>query len=153
MVKLTDVVATERKNLESLDCPAFDNPTILPPAVLKDSRVALISSAGLMQRADDNIPGGTAEYRTIDRTVRDRDLLTNHISINFDRSGFAEDANSMLPRERLKEIEENGVIKKAADDHYSFMGATAPEAMKPHVNTLVAELKRQNINTVCLLPV
>jgi D-proline reductase (dithiol) PrdB len=153
MVKLTDVVATERANLEALDCPAFDNPTVLPAASLKDSRVALISSAGLMKRSDDNIHGGAADYRTIDSQTRDRDLLMNHISINFDRTGFAEDANCVLPRERLNEMAESGTIAHAADTHYSFMGATAPEPMEPHVNALVATLKANNINTVCLLPV
>ena len=153
MVKLTDVVGAERQHLESLDCPEMTNPTVLPPKAFNECRVALVSSAGLMKRSDENVRAGTAEYRTIESTTRDRDVLMNHVSVNFDRSGFAEDINCLFPRERLNELAENGVIEHAAKNHYAFMGATAPEGMQTHVDELVAELKTKNINTVCLLPV
>ena len=153
MVKLTDVVAAERQHLEGLECPEFPDPVLLPPRALSSSRVALISSAGLMKRSDDNVKAGTAEYRTIETTTRDRDVLLNHVSVNFDRTGFAEDINSVFPRERLNDLKENGVIEHAAKSHYSFMGATAPEAMQANVQELVTELKAQKINAVCLLPV
>ncbi len=153
MPRLSDVVANERAHIESLDCPVFENSAFVPPRPLKTCKVALISSAGLMKRKGENVRGGDADYRTFDSTIRDRDLLINHISVNFDRSGFSEDANTVFPRDLLAELADEKVIAKASSKNYSFMGATAPENMKVNVDRLAAELQKDGINTVCLLPV
>ena len=153
MARLSDSVENERKYLEGLECPTFTHTAFTPPRALSDCRVALISTAGLMRRDDANVPAGTGGYRTIDGTVADADILINHVSINFDRTAFAEDINSVFPRRRLAELEQQKIIEQAASEHYSFMGATAPEHMEEHVRTLATELKSKNINTVCLLPV
>ena len=75
------------------------------------------------------------------------------MSVNFDRTAFAEDVNSVFPRQRLAELAQRQIIAHAASEHYSFMGATAPEQMEEHVQVLITELKSRDINTVCLLPV
>ena len=153
MPRLSDVVAPQRTLLESLECPKFEHAAFNPPRALKDSKVALISSAGLMSRHDENVHGKSADYRSFPKSVTDRDLLVNHISVNFDRTGFAADANTVFPRERLQQLETDGVIGKAATEHYSFMGATPPDQMEDHVSKLVAHLKDNKVDTVCLLPV
>ena len=153
MARLQDSVDNERAHLEALECPGFDQTSFTPQRPLSDCRVALISTAGLMQRGSDNIRAGTGGYRTIDQSVADRDILINHVSVNFDRSAFAEDINTVLPRQRLIEMEQQRSIAHAATEHYSFMGATAPEEMEAHVHELAATLKDKGINTVCLLPV
>ncbi len=153
MPKLTDVVATERANLESLECPTFEQTAFEPPKLLTECKVALISSAGLMNRHDDNVSGNAAGYRSFPNANTDRDLLVNHISVNFDRTGFAADANTVFPRERLRQLADDGIIGAAAKEHYSFLGATAPEEMKEHVQQLVTQLKENNVDAVCLLPV
>ena len=153
MARLKDSVDNERHYLEALECPEFEQTAFTPPRALAKCRVALISSAGLMQRGSDNIRAGTGDYRAIDDTIADSDILMNHVSVNFDRTAFAEDINSVLPRQRLKELEQQRTIAHAATEHYSFMGATAPEEMESHAHTLAAELKNKGINTVCLLPV
>ena len=153
MARLTDSVDNERLYLEALECPAFGQTAFTPPRPLSECSVALISSAGLMQRGSGNIRAGASDYRTIDDTIADSDILMNHVSVNFDRTAFAEDINSVLPRQRLKELKQQRTIAHAATEHYSFMGATAPEEMESHAHTLAAELKNKGINTVCLLPV
>lgn len=153
MPKLSDLVEAERANLESLECPSFEHTAFVPPRPLKDSVVALISSAGLMSRRDDNVRGNSADYRSFHSSVTDRDLLINHVSVNFDRTGFAEDANTVFPRQPLKKLEEEGRIGTVAKEHYSFMGATAPEKMRENVDRLIGQLHEQKVNTVCLLPV
>lgn len=153
MPKLSDVVATERAHLESLECPTFEHTAFEAPKPLKDCKVALISSAGLMNRHDENIRGGEASYRSFPNTSTDRDLLINHISVNFDRSGFAADANTVFPRERLRQLADDGIIGTAAKEHYSFMGATSIDNMEEHVKELVSHLKENNVDAVCLLPV
>jgi len=153
MARLTDMTATQRQGLESLDCPEFNQSAFVPPRPLKQCRVALISSAGLMKRKDDKVQGNTADYRTIEHSWPERDLLINHISVNFDRTAFAEDINSVFPREILGQLAEDGVIDKASATHYSFMGATAPDKLQPNVEKLARELVNDGINTACLLPV
>lgn len=153
MARLSDSVENERKYLEALECPTFEQTAFTPPRALSDCRVTLISTAGLMQRGDENVPAGTGGYRTIDSTVADADILINHVSVNFDRTAFAEDINSVFPRQRLAELAQQGFIAHAATEHYSFMGATDPAQMQQHVHSLATELKSKNINTVCLLPV
>lgn len=153
MVRLSEVDPAQRANLEKLDCPQMPPPSIQPGRPLSDCNVALISSAGLMQRDENNVRGNASDYRTIASNTKDTDILLNHISVNFDRTGFAEDINCVLPRDRLAELASSAIIASASDDHYAFMGATAPELMKQNVEKLIDELHRKNINTVCLLPV
>ncbi len=153
MARLHDSVDNERAHLEALACPEFKNAAFTSPRPLEECRVALISTAGLMLRGGDNIRAGTGGYQTIDHSVADTDILINHVSVNFDRTAFAEDINTVFPRQRLQELAQQGTVAHAASEHYSFMGATAPEKMESHVHTLAAELKSKDINTVCLLPV
>lgn len=153
MVRLSDVVPAQRETLTNLDCPEMPPPDIQPASALSDCRVALISSAGLMQRNSDNVPGNAADYRTIGHNTPTNDLLMNHVSVNFDRTGFAEDINCVLPRAPLDALVERKLIGSAATEHYSFMGATAPGKMQDSVQQLTKVLKRQHVNTVCLLPV
>ena len=153
MARLTEMVAPQRESLESLDCPAFKNGAFVPPRPLKQCRVALISSAGLMKRKDDNVRGNTADYRSIEHSWPNRDLLINHISVNFDRTAFAEDINSVFPKEILGQLAEENIIDKVSAKHYSFMGATAPDKLQPNVRKLAQELINDGINTACLLPV
>jgi len=148
MARLTEMAATQRESLESLDCPEFQNSAFVAPRPMKQCRVALISSAGLMKRKDDNISGGSADYRTIEQTWPDRDLLINHISVNFDRTAFAEDINSVFPREILGQLAEEQVIEQASARHYSFMGATTPDKLRPNVEKLAQELVSDGINTL-----
>lgn len=153
MPRLSDCTPEERARLESLDCPHFEDAAFVEPRPLASCRVALISSAGLMQRHGPNVHAAASDYRTLDDSIADDDILMNHVSVNFDRTAFAEDINTVLPRQRLRELAEQNIIEHAATEHYSFMGATAPELMEPHVHRLAEELKLKQINTVCLLPV
>ncbi|MEM7256527.1 MAG: hypothetical protein AAF404_03970 [Pseudomonadota bacterium] len=153
MVRLSDVVPAQRETLVSLDCPDMPPPDIQPARPLQECRVALISSAGLMQRGTDNIAGNFPGYRTITPDTSDANVLMNHLSVNFDRTGFAEDINCVFPRAQLNALAAQNIIGSAADNHYSFMGATPPDQMVDHVHQLTNELNNQGVNTVCLLPV
>ncbi len=153
MARLTDSVDSERQYLESLECNAIDNPAFNPPQPLTDCKVALISSAGLMRRGDANVPANAADYRSFGNAIIDAELMINHVSVNFDRSAFAEDVNTVFPRELLQSLDDDGTIAGASDEHYSFMGATAPERLQPHAEQLAAHLLARDVNTVCLLPV
>jgi len=153
MARLTEMATSQREHLESLSCPEFPNSAFVSPRQMNTCRVALISSAGLMKRKEDNVPGNCTDYRTIEHSWPNRDLLINHISVNFDRTAYAEDINSVFPREILEQLAEEGKIGQVAKNHYAFMGATEPEKLRPNVERLATELTQNDINTVCLLPV
>jgi D-proline reductase (dithiol) PrdB len=47
---------------------------------------------------------GDASYRLIPGDLDMNQVVMSHISTNFDRSGFQQDANVVLPIERLREL-------------------------------------------------
>ena len=92
-------------------------------------------------------------YRAIPSEVEDGDILCSHVSVNFDRTGFQQDINVMLPRDRLTELEAEGSIGKAADIHYSFMGATHPDKLEDKAREVGRSVLALGVNTVVLAPV
>jgi len=137
-------------SLTQLECPDFGETPWTPAA--RPERVAVISTAGLMHRSDEPFSFNAADYRIIDRESEE-DLVMSHISTNFDRTGFAQDHNVVLPLERLSEMAARGEIGSVARYHYSFMGATPPEAMEATARSLAQVLVQDEVNTVLLVPI
>ena len=153
MARLKDLPETMRHHIVELPCapPAEDAWVAGPP--LAERRVALISTAGLQVRGDRPFDVGADDYRIIPGDVDPADLIISHISTNFDRTGFQQDYNVMFPLERLRELAADGVIGGVARHHYSFMGATAPEAMAPTARHLAGLLKQDRVDAALLVPV
>ena len=59
----------------------------------------------------------------------------------------------MLPRDRLRELEQDDTIGKAAEVHYAFMGATEPEHMERSARELGQSMLALGVNSVVLAPV
>lgn len=153
MVRMSDLVEAEQKHLTELPCPTFDtSPWVAAPA-LQDSRVAVISTAGLQLRNDRPFARQDADYRVFHRDTPANDIVMSHISVNFDRTGYQQDLNVVFPTERLAELADEGVIDSLADYNYSFMGATDPEDMAPLVRKIAGFLKEDQVNAVLLAPV
>ena len=123
--------------LAELACPILGDPPVVAGPPIAQRRVAMISTAGLMHAGDRPFTLGSADYRVID--IEDpRPLYMSHISTNFDRSGFAQDTNVVMPLEILQDLAAAGVVGSLARYHYAFMGATDPVAMFPAVEQLAA---------------
>jgi D-proline reductase (dithiol) PrdB len=153
MVRLADVPEPMRTLIADLDCPGWPD-TPFSAAVRADQRhVAIVSRAGLIVRGERPMLARDARYRSIAASVRDTDILCSHASTDFDRSGFLQDLNVMLPRARLRELEADNTIGKAADTHYSFMGATEPAALERSARELAQSMLALGVNTVVLAPV
>ena len=143
----------QAKRLAEAECPKFETiPWVTGPA-LSRRRIAIVSSAGLVVRGEMPFRGRDADYRAIPADTRPEDLLVSHISINFDRTGFQEDWNVVLPLDRLNELAADGAIGSVAATHYSFMGAIDPNEAEVHVRELAGRLKRDHVNAVLLSPV
>jgi len=153
MVRLADVPEPERTVIAGLKCPTYAQTPFTAAAAADQREVAIVSSAGLIVRGERPLLPRDAGYRAIASTVDDGDILCSHVSTNFDRSGFQQDLNVMLPRARMKELANDGTIARAADTHYSFMGATAPESLEDKAQELGGALLALGVNTVVLAPV
>jgi D-proline reductase (dithiol) PrdB len=111
---------------------------------LGESRVALVTTAGLVPRGDrpfdPAVRGGDFSFRVIGSEAQVRALEEHHRSETFDHAGIRRDPNVAFPLDRLRELAATGEIGAAAPRHLSFMGSitapgrlasrTAPEAAR-----------------------
>lgn len=155
MVRLSDLPEHERahlldKNLGPLGAPAW----VPPGKALGERKVALVTTAGLHRREDSAFELTDASYRVLPGEVAGSDLVMSHSSVNFDRSGFAEDVNLVFPIDRFRELAEEGAIAGLASNHFSFMGAgLLPEAYEASARDLARILHRDGVDTAFLTPV
>jgi D-proline reductase (dithiol) PrdB len=153
MTRLTDLLPAQAQRLAEAECPNFETrPWVTGPA-LSRRRVAIVSSAGLCLRGENPFRGRDADYRAIPSGTRPEQLLTSHISVNFDRTGLQEDWNVAFPLDRLNELAAEGTVGSVAATHYSFMGASDPLQMEPHARQLATRLKSDRVDAVILAPV
>ena len=153
MARLSDLPDSMAEHLLGLPLPDLgDTPPAAGPA-LGERRVAIVTSAGLVRRGEEAFAPGDADYRVLPGDVEGADLLMSHISVNYDRSGFVEDANVVFPIDRLRELAGEGTIGSVADHHYSFMGATDPAAMAAPAARVAGHLKADRVDAVLLTPV
>ena len=132
--------------------PKLDETPCVSGPDLSQRRIALISTAGLMHRGDKGFSIGAADYRILD-TESEQDLMMTHVSTNFDRSGFVQDRNLVLPVDRLAEKAVKGQIGTVARYHYSFMGATGADQMKASAEQLARNLRGDEVDGLILIPV
>jgi len=153
MVRLNDTPDGLRRVLEDLECQSYDTTPWVDGPPLNQRRVAIVSTAGLQRRGDRPFGIGAADYRVITDDTPSDDLVISHISTNFDRSGFEQDMNVMLPLDRLRDLAAAGEIGSVARYHYSFMGATDPAQMEDTARHLAGLLKGDNVDACILVPV
>lgn len=153
MVRMADLHEAGRAGAEALECPQFEETPFVSPIPKQERKVAIVSSAGLIQRGDRPFKGGDVGYTVFTDSVDDDDIMISHISGNFDRSVAVTNIESIFPRKALAEMSAAGDIGAVAGTHYSFMGATDPLAMQDEAAGLVQWLKADGVNTAVFLPV
>jgi D-proline reductase (dithiol) PrdB len=153
MARMEDFVETEQEHMRSLPLNKFESMPWAEGPSLSERRVAIVTSAGLSLRGEEAFGLGAADYRVIPSTTNSGDILMNHVSVNFDRTGFQDDVNIVFPIDRLKEMAADGEIGSVADFHYSFMGATDPALLEDSARALAGMLREDKVNAVILTPV
>ncbi len=129
MPRLETLSEVQRRMLQMFPCMEHDDTPWAPMRrPLAESRVALVTSAGLHLRDDkpfitDLQGGGDSSYRVIPRGTGAADIIQSHVSIGFDHTSIYRDINVTFPIDRLEELREQGVVGSLADNSYSFMGA------------------------------
>lgn len=104
---------------------------------LHQSRVALITTAGVHHKAqtpfDMQDPDGDPTYREISAGTSLSDLMITHDY--YDHADADKDMNIVFPLDRLNEFQQEKMIGRVADLHYSFMG----HIDGPHISTLITQ--------------
>lgn len=154
MARLEDIQEPLRSHIADLECPSFENRPWVTGPELNKRRIVIISTAGLHRRDDRPFtltPGDI--YRIIPGNTGADELVSSHVSANFDRTGFQQDLNVVFPIDRLRELQRDKKVKSIADYHYSFMGALDPKTMEKDARNLAEILKKDNVDGILLIPV
>ncbi len=154
MVRLSDLPDYEREHLVHKNLAPLGPAWISQSKPVSEMRMALITTAGLHFRDDPAFEFTDATFRPISGDEDSNSLMMSHSSVNFDRTGFAEDVNLVFPIDRFRELASEDKIGSLADVHYSFMGAgLMPEAYEQSASQVAGLLKQDQVDAVFLTPV
>jgi len=125
---------------------------------LHEATVAAVTSAGVHLPEDrpfEKVKGGDFSFRWLPGDASPRRLICTHPSGAWDRSGVEADGNLALPIDRLRELQERGVIGRVAPRHASFQGSiTAPLRLVRQTAPEVAQgMADDGVHVVLLTPV
>ena len=135
-----------------------DTPWVPLRKDLKDSRIALVTTAGVHLRSqspyDMEDREGDPTFREIPAVTRIDDLMITHNY--YDHQDADQDINVVFPIKRLKEFGAEGMIGQVAPRHFSSMG----HILGRHIETLVNRtgpevarmLKADGVDAVFLTP-
>ena len=127
MTRLTDLPPAQAKRLAEVECPNFaTTPFVSGPQLSQRTHRDRLLGRAVPARTPSRFAAATPTIGSIPGDITWEDLLTSHISVNFDRTGLQEDWNVAFPLDRMRELAAEGVIGSVADTHYSFMGASRP---------------------------
>jgi D-proline reductase (dithiol) PrdB len=153
MVRMEQLSQIEREVIMILVPPTYETQPWVSGPPLRQRRVALINTAGLILRHDRPFMIDPDDYyRIIPGDVQASDLVLSHPSPGFDRSAFQRDWNIVFPLDRLRELAAEGIIGSVADFHYSF-GGFMPETIEAPAKEIAGLLKKDKVDAVLLLPV
>ncbi len=122
---------------------------------LAQSKLSIVTTAGLHFRDDQPFEGGDPSYRAIPSSATPNDVIQSHASIGFDHTGFYRDINLAFPLDRMRELVERGILGSVAANYYSFMGAQRnPSRIIEETAPEVAQLlKADPVDAVLLIPI
>ena len=122
---------------------------------LSQSKIAVVSTAGLHLRGDRLFQGGDPSFRVIPSDAKTSDVILSHVSIGFDYTGIYRDLNLAFPLDRLRELAQQGKVGSLARSYYSFMGAQRdPKRIIEETGPEAATLMRdEGVDLVLLAPV
>lgn len=128
---------------------------------LSECSIALISSGGISLKNDRpfdqegerrNPWWGDPSFRIIPAAAGTEDIQVWHMHIDPALAGS--DMNCLLPLDRLNELAGQGIVKRAAPSHYSFMGylLDPAELLEKSVPAMIEHLRSEQVDVVALIP-
>ena len=109
-----------KKGASKAECPKPENPAFVMPKLLREAKVAIVTSASLHHEDDDDFAPSDTGYRVLEKDRRD--IVVGHWSPNFAASGVSADLNVVFPIDRLQEMENQGVIGAVSEVHIAVAG-------------------------------
>ena len=143
-----------RLSVGDMPVPEFPNPAFVRPGPLAQSRIAVVTTAGLLAGGQERWVKGDQTFRVIPDDAEG--LILGHGSPNYDRLGFLADPNVVIPRDRLHELADEGVIGSVAARHISFVGNQDETMTTIRLDSgpaAAALLKEDGVDVVLLTPV
>jgi D-proline reductase (dithiol) PrdB len=134
--------------------PIFDPPALSPlRKLIEESTIGVLTSCGA-QLIDDLPMAETNDlsYRLVHRSVPLSKLKISHMTPS--RKWALEDLNVAYPRDRLIELEEQGVFKKLAPNAISMVGSITlyTELLNGVAARIKAEFDKQDVDLALVLP-
>lgn len=119
---------------------------------MAQSKVALMSSGGVLYRDQPRFHREDASYRLIPKDATQEDLAIWHFGYLTDDA--EKDHNCVFPLARMRELEAAGVIGQLADPAYSFMGGiySARKVRDELAPRIADELKTAQVDAFYLVP-
>lgn len=119
---------------------------------IAESKIAMISSGGIMYRDQPRFHREDASYRRIPKNATRADLNIWHFG--YPTRDAQIDPNCVFPWERLKELERERVIGELSDPFFSFMGGiySARKVRDELAPQIADELKRAHVDAFYLVP-
>ena len=151
MVMIPEMPAVGRGFISNLEIPPVPDADWTSPVSAQERRVSIVSSAAVSKPDDRPFSWLARDCRVIHKT--DRDLVMTHVAVEYDRTAWQQDLNTIIPLDRLEEMAQVGEIGSVADEHYTFMGAADPLDMEKSARKAAARMKQDKVNTVFLIPV
>jgi len=130
---------------------------------LSESKLALLSTAGLSMRGDvpfdmdferRNPTKGDPSWRALRSDASSESIVANHLHI--DTGYIGRDLNVALPLDRARELVAEGTLGALAETHYSTMGYQGNDAtsqVEQSAPEIAARMKREEVDLALLAPV
>ena len=151
MVLIPEMPAIGRGFISRLEKYTFDNPAWTVPKEASSRRVSIVSSAAISRRGDKPFSWLANNHRVIEKD--NLDLVMTHVAVEYDRTAWQQDINTILPIDRLEEMAKNGEIGSVSNEHFSFIGSSDPIKMERSAKEVAERMKDDAVDTVFLVPV
>jgi len=151
MVLIPEMPAIGRGFISRLEKYTFDNPAWSVPKEARSRRVSIVSSAAISKRGDKPFSWLANNHRVIEKD--NLDLVMTHVAVEYDRTAWQQDINTILPIDRLEEMAKNNEIGSVSNEHYSFIGSSDPIKMERSAKEVAERMKDDAVDTVFLVPV
>lgn len=134
--------------------PVFNAATLTPlRKPLGESTIGVLTSCGAQLKGDAPMAEtNDLSYRLVHRSVPLSALKVSHMTPS--RKWALEDLNVAYPRDRLIELEEQGVFKKLAPNAISMVGSITryTELLSDVAPRIKAEFDQQEVDLALILP-
>ena len=151
MVLIPEMPAIGRGFISRLEKYTFDNPAWSVPKEASSRRVSIVSSAAISKRGDKPFSWLANNHRVIEKD--NLDLVMTHVAVEYDRTAWQQDINTILPIDRLEEMAKDNEIGSVSNEHYSFIGSSDPIKMERSAKEVAERMKDDAVDTVFLVPV